>query len=140
MFLLQWAHSIVRITTTRGWRILLLIALTFTAAAACIFFIAKEYRTRRTMFVTFAALLLITVFFALNAAFSTKLVTNNNEAVVVSPMVIVKGAPDVKSVDKFILHEGTLMTITDQQDEWWQITIADGKSGWINNGAEKLIN
>lgn len=136
MFLVQWAHNIVRLTTIRGWRILLLLSLTLTAAAACIFFIAKEYRIRRSMFVTFTVLLLTTIFFAFNAAFSAKIVSNNNEAVVVDPMVVVKGSPDAKSVDKFLLHEGTRLTITDRQDEWWQITISDGKSGWINNGAE----
>ncbi|MBQ6096673.1 MAG: competence protein, partial [Bacteroidales bacterium] len=48
----------------------------------------------------------------------------------------VKSSPDAKSVDKFLLHEGTLLTIDDKQDQWWQITIDDGKNGWINYGAE----
>lgn len=136
MFLVQWAHTIARITTPRGWRILLIIAFFLTAAATCIFFIAKEYRIRRTFFVTGIATLVLTLFFTFFAAFSSKIVTNNNEAIVIEPMIVVKGSPDPKSIDKFIVHEGTLLTITDKQDQWWQISIADGKSGWINSGAE----
>ena len=136
MFLVQWVQTIVHLTTTRGWRTIFLSLLFLTAAALCIFFIAKEYRLRRAMFVTAAVLLFFTIISGINTAISAKNVTNNNEAVVIEPMLVVKGSPDAKSVDKFIVHEGTLLTITDRQDDWWQISLADGKSGWINNGAE----
>lgn len=138
MFLVQWLHSIARLTSPRGWRTLLIVFLTLTAASACIFFIAKQYRTRRTFFVTGVLMLFFTIIFIFFAAFSAKISTNNTEAVVVDPMIVVKSSPDAKSVDKFIIHEGTLLNITDQQDDWWQITIADGKSGWINSGAERV--
>lgn len=138
MFLVQWLHSIARLTSPRGWRTLLIVFLTLTAASACIFFIAKQYRTRRTLFVTGVLMLFFTIIFIFFAAFSAKISTNNTEAVVVDPMIVVKSSPDAKSVDKFIIHEGTLLNITDQQDDWWQITIADGKSGWINSGAERV--
>jgi hypothetical protein len=136
LFLVQWMENISRITSPRGWRVLLLAALILTAATACIFFIAKDYRTRRTLFIIGGILLIVTIFFAFNTAFSAKSVTNNKEAVVIDPMIVVKGSPDAKSVDKFIIHEGTTFTISDRQDKWWQITLADGKSGWINSGAE----
>jgi len=31
----------------------------------------------------------------------------------------------------FVLHEGTLVEITDRLDNWCEITIADGKKGWL---------
>ena len=90
------------------------------------------------MFIIGAVMLLFTLFSAINAAISVKNVTNKDEAVVIETMVVVKSSPDAKSVDKFILHEGAELTITDRQDHWRQIKIADGKSGWIDSGIETI--
>lgn len=136
MFLVQWTDAVVRITTPRGWRIIFLSLFFLTLSALCIFLIAKDYRFRKTSFVLTVILAILTIFSILNAAISAKNVTNNMKAVVIAPMVVVKSSPDAKSVDKFLLHEGTLLTIDDKQDQWWQITIDDGKNGWINYGAE----
>lgn len=135
-FLKQWTHSFVSITTLHGWRTMLVIVLFLFCASLTVFFIAHNYRLRKTMFIISALLLIITFLSAINAAISVNNVTNNNEAVIIAPMTVVKSSPDPKSVDKFILHEGTEITISDTQDEWWQIYIADGKTGWINSGAE----
>ena len=43
----------------------------------------------------------------------------------------VKSSPDKSSTDLFVLHEGTLVSITDRLDGWCEITIADGKKGWL---------
>lgn len=138
MFLVEWTQSIVHLATPRGWRTMVVILVTLLSASVCLFFVARNYRLRKTMFIVSTILLLFAIIFAINAAISVKNATNNNRAVVTAPMVVVKGSPDAKSVDKFILHEGARMTITDRQDNWWQIEIADGKSGWIESGAESV--
>ena len=43
----------------------------------------------------------------------------------------VKSSPDKSATDLFVLHEGTLVEITDRLDNWCEITIADGKKGWL---------
>lgn len=138
MFLVQWTDKVSAIMSPRGWRTATIIILTLTAALAAVFFIARNYSLRKTAFILLAIFIIFTLFSAFNAAISAKKVTNNKEAVIIAPMVVVKGSPDAKSVDKFIIHEGTLLSIDDEQDDWWQITIADGKSGWINSGAERV--
>lgn len=137
-FLKQWTHAVVSITTPRGWRIVLLVIVFLLCAALTFFFIAHNYQLRKTMFIISTLLLILALFSAINAAISLKNVTNISEAVITAPMTIVKSSPDAKSLDKFILHEGTEVSINDSQDDWWQITIADGKTGWINGGAEKI--
>lgn len=138
MFLIQWTQAVVRITTPRGWRIIFLTFFVLTLAALCIFLIAKDYRLRKAAFILTVVLALPTIFSIFNAAISAKNVTDNNKAVVIAPMIVVKSSPDAKSVDKFLLHEGTTLSIDDQQDQWWQISILDGKNGWINYGAERI--
>lgn len=52
-------------------------------------------------------------------------------AIVYDQNVYVKSAPSEKSNDVFILHEGTKLKILDEVNDWINIKIADGKSGWI---------
>lgn len=138
LFLVEWFRSILNLFTPRGWRVCCIVLMVLTCAAVSMFLISRAYLVRRALFVVSAVLgffLLLTLF---NAAFSAKSVSNRNEAIITAPMVVVKGSPDVKSVDKFILHEGTKLKITDRQDAWWQVEISDGKSGWIDGGAEEI--
>ena len=136
LFLIEWVQAVVQTMTLKGWLTTVSILALLVCAAISIFLIAKEYKTRRTVFIIGVTVLVMLLFSAIGAAISSHNATKNNEAIVTAPMVVVKGSPDNNSVDKFVLHEGTKLTIGDKQDEWWQIEIADGKSGWINGGAE----
>ena len=136
LFIVEWTQAVVNLTTPRGWRTMLLVLVVLFCVAAYFFFVAKDYRLRKAMFITGSALALLILISAVDATISANNVTKNNEAIVTAPLIVVKGSPDAKSVDKFILHEGTKLTITDRQDDWWQIEIADGKSGWVNGGSE----
>ena len=137
-FLKSWTLAVVHLTTPHGWRVIVICLVSLLCAALCTFFVARNYTLRKTMFVISSLLTLLIIISSVNTAISANLVTNSKEAIVTDPMIVVKGSPDHKSVDKFVLHEGTKLTITDEQDQWWQITIADGKNGWIQTGAEKI--
>ena len=51
----------------------------------------------------------------------------------------VKSSPDRSATDLFVLHEGTLVRITDRLDGWCEVTIADGKKGWIDGRTIETI-
>ena len=52
-------------------------------------------------------------------------------AVVMTASSAVKSSPDKSATDLFVLHEGTVVTITDRLDGWCEVVIADGKKGWL---------
>ena len=56
---------------------------------------------------------------------------DDTQAVVMSLSTAVKSSPDMSATDLFVLHVGTLVEITDRLDNWFEITIADGKKGWL---------
>ena len=56
---------------------------------------------------------------------------DDSQAVVMSLSTAVKSSPDRSATDLFVLHEGTLVEITNRLDGWCEITIADGKKGWL---------
>ncbi|MBQ9586898.1 MAG: hypothetical protein IJR26_03425 [Bacteroidales bacterium] len=138
MFLVEWGSAVVHLLTPRGWRTVLVVLIALLSAAGSIFFISKDYRMRRWTFIAGAVLLVLIIISAVDATIAAKNVTYKGEAIVMEPLLVVKGSPDPKSVDKFVLHEGTKVRITERQDKWWHVEIADGKNGWIAGGAEEI--
>jgi tetratricopeptide (TPR) repeat protein len=57
---------------------------------------------------------------------------NNRSAVVMAANSYVKVAPNEKSEDAFILHEGSSIIVIDDLDDWYRIKLIDGKLGWIS--------
>ncbi|MCR4829572.1 MAG: tetratricopeptide repeat protein [Bacteroidales bacterium] len=139
LFLVEWFRAVVGLFTPRGWRIACVVMMVLVCAALCLFLIAQDYKRRRSLFIISALLGFLLLLTILNATFSAHYASHSNEAIVTDAMVVVKGSPDGKSVDKFVLHEGTKVKVTDQQDQWWQIELSDGKSGWISGGAEGIL-
>ena len=64
---------------------------------------------------------------------------NPDEAIVMEPSAGVKSSPDDKSVDLFVIHEGTKVTVMDRIGNWKEVRIANGNSGWIQTTAIREI-
>jgi SH3-like domain-containing protein len=45
--------------------------------------------------------------------------------------VEIKSSPDENSTSLFVLHEGTKVYIKETFEDWAEIKIADGNTGWI---------
>jgi tetratricopeptide (TPR) repeat protein len=52
-------------------------------------------------------------------------------AIILTDKVSVVGEPNITSTEVFILHEGTKVQINRIIGDWTEITIADGKTGWL---------
>jgi len=50
-----------------------------------------------------------------------------------------KSAPDEKSTNLFLLHNGTKVEVIEEQSGWKKIKIANGNTGWMINGALENI-
>ncbi|MBZ0242213.1 MAG: SH3 domain-containing protein, partial [Bacteroidales bacterium] len=55
------------------------------------------------------------------------------------PTITVKSSPSASSVDLFVLHEGTKVSLLDELDGWQKIRIANGSVGWLPVEASKGI-
>ena len=64
---------------------------------------------------------------------------NQKQAIIFAPTVTIKSSPDEKSVDLFVLHEGTKVDLLDQIGNWLEIRIANGSVGWIQSGSLEII-
>ena len=64
---------------------------------------------------------------------------NNSAAIIFAPTVTVKSSPDEKSIDLFVLHEGTKVQIIDNIGVWYEIRISNGSIGWLPSSTVEKI-
>ena len=64
----------------------------------------------------------------------------HDTAIVMQKEIHVKSSPTDKAPDACIVHEGTKVRITDKDmKQWYAIKLADGREGWIEAKAVKLL-
>ena len=75
----------------------------------------------------------LTVFIIALFTFFVKLydVAKTTEAVIMTDKVAVLSSPAQDATELFALHEGVKVQIEDTSGDWFKISLADGKVGWI---------
>tara|TARA_Y100001935_G_scaffold165136_1_gene135817 strand:+ start:102 stop:323 length:222 start_codon:yes stop_codon:yes gene_type:complete len=67
-------------------------------------------------------------------------ITTTKEAIVTSNEINVKSSPFLASKNTiFKIHEGTKVIIVENQKDWYQIELYDGKKGWVLGSLIRLI-
>ena len=103
------------------------------------YFLARRRSLRITSFYAAMIFLIAAIFTLVLASDSHHHALNPDEAIVMEPSAGVKSSPDEKSVDLFVIHEGTKVTVIDRIGEWKEVKIANGNSGWIQTQAIREI-
>ena len=79
--------------------------------------------------------------FALSVIFAAQLKRaseTQDQAIIMAPTVTVKSSPNEASVDLFVLHEGTKVTVLETSDGWNKVKIANGSVGWLE--VDKMLS
>jgi tetratricopeptide (TPR) repeat protein len=109
------------------------------AVAVILFLIGRTYSFRKTAVIaaTVCGLLLGFSLILLYAKVSDD--NRRDEAIVLVNLTTVKNSPDARSSDAFVLHAGVKVRVIDAVNEWIKIRLADGKVGWMEQGAAETI-
>jgi tetratricopeptide (TPR) repeat protein len=78
-------------------------------------------------------ILIIFVFFLFIFMQKVYFVETNESAVVIETTVTIYAEPNVHGTEVFVLHEGTKVKVERKSGNWYEIRLADGKSGWVEN-------
>ena len=135
-FLTGWLRGVRHAMSCTAWSLFSLVALVCALALFLLYLLARRLSLRKTGFygtLAAAVLFMLTTWFAMG---QRREMLDRSQAVVMSLSTAVKSSPDKASTDLFVLHEGTLVEIVGRLDGWCEITIADGKKGWLE---EKTI-
>ncbi len=138
-FLATWMRGLRRTMSSTTWTIL---SLAFLAAALGLFLLyllAQRLTLRKAGFYGTLVAALLFVCATSFAAAGRRELLDESQAVVMPASAAVKSSPDKSATDLFLLHEGTVVRITDRLGEWCEIVLDDGKKGWIENRKIEII-
>lgn len=130
-FLTGWLRECRALLSGTAWAVCSLAALGGLLAAVLLFLLSRRLLWRKTGFYAACALLLLAFATFCFASSDRRERLRNATAVVLAESVAVKSSPDRSATDLFVLHEGTTVEISGELGAWCEITIADGKRGWM---------
>jgi tetratricopeptide (TPR) repeat protein len=130
-FIVRWWHNLRSLLPGDAWAWCSIAAFALLLLMLFLFLRARKVGLRKLGFFMGVIFLIV---FALSVIFAVQLkhiADTKDHAIIMTPTVTVKSSPSVNSVDLFVLHEGTKISVMDTQGDWAQIRIADGSVGWL---------
>ena len=131
MFLTELQNKLVQLMNEQAWAILCIVSLVIGLFLLGVFIAAKTNAWKKAGFyagVAFIGFTLITFFIA-RVSYSAS--RRHQEAIITTAAVTVLGSPSESSTKLFILHKGSKVQITEENNEWIEVKIANGNVGWI---------
>lgn len=130
--LAQWMRKVCWMIDSDAWASVALAFFAVCAGMVLLFLLGASPAARKTGFFTAVA-----AFVLFGSALSFSLwqradYMKADSAIVMRPVSSVKSSPaQGTATDLFVLHEGTKVTILDEVGEWRNISLADGRQGWM---------
>ena len=137
-FIERWWRSLRALFSSDRWAWWSVAAFALLLTCAFLFFRSRRVGLRKLGF--FMGIIFLIVF-ALSVVFAAQLryaANTQDQAIIMSPTVTVKSSPAEASVDLFVLHEGTKVTILECSNGWNKVRIANGSIGWLE--ADKMLS
>ena len=131
-FLVRWVDALCTHLSPALWRIIWLILLALLGVSVFCFLRGGTRSIRKAGFVSGVGLIVLLSISTWLLLRTTHRYNAHSEAVVSLPAITVRNSPEQQSTDKLILHEGTVVTISDSLAGWYKITLADGTTGWCS--------
>lgn len=131
MFYIRWYFSIVDLFPTDGWARITVALFILALGMGTLYVVMRPLFWRKFGFWAGITLLLLALISFQLAGSGHRKTTSLDEAIVFTPTVTVKSSPDEKSIDLFVLHEGTKVILLDRIGSWHEIRIANGSVGWL---------
>lgn len=127
----KWYNGISGIFTFNAWAIWAVVFSIVFVALFLFYYFSYKVRTKRFLFLFSTIALLLLVITVTMAFLTYNDYVNDKAAIIFSSQIEVKSEPSMGSASAFVLHEGTKVQITGQDGNWFRISLADGKDGWV---------
>ena len=131
LFLVRWYNAVATSLTADQWGYVSVVSFLLFLAMVILFFHATSMGMKKTGFTVALVSLFLTVMVVLFAQKQYYRMTDRNAAVVMTPSVVVRGAPDVSGTELFVIHEGLKVQVQEKLGSWYNVRMVDGNEGWI---------
>ncbi|MBQ9295258.1 MAG: tetratricopeptide repeat protein [Bacteroidaceae bacterium] len=138
--LFTYFRSMTNWFSLRTWTIVGLLSFVLMLTTLLLFWGAGSIFMRKVAFSSTVFLLLVSILSNVCALQQKNFKQVHTSGIITTPAVTVKSTPAENGNDLFVLHEGSKVEILDSSlKEWCEVTIADGKQGWIPKKSFDLI-
>lgn len=138
--LFTYFRSMTNWFSLRTWTIVALLSFVLVLASLLVFWASGSITVRKVSFSSALVLLLLTILSNVCASQQKNFKQSMSSAIITSSSVTVKSTPAENGNDLFVLHEGSKVEILDASlKQWCEVSIADGKQGWIPKASFDLI-
>lgn len=126
------ARKVCYVMGSNAWAVIFLVLLAAALMMGLLFLLGSSVGKRRAGFYCGIVLLLLSAGALSFSIWQKSDSVKTDTAIVMSPVSSVKSSPSSgSSKDLFVIHEGTKVTILDEVGTWRNISLADGRQGWI---------
>ena len=133
LFFFSWWKTILVVFSTDGWAWSVVISLLLSLTGFLLFRFSSEEGMKRLTFYTAIIALAWATFSIYAAQKNFDHAVNDDRAVVFAYTVNAKSAPDKKGKDLFVMHEGLVVTVSDELNGWVRIKLSNGNVGWVES-------
>ena len=134
-FIVKGWNNVKNMFSSDAWATVSIISFAILLAALFLFLRARRMGLRKAGFFVGILALLVFVFSFIFSMEKRNEAMEKNHAIIMTPAVTVKSSPNDGSVELFVLHEGTKVTLLDEADGWNKVRIANGSEGWLPSDA-----
>jgi tetratricopeptide (TPR) repeat protein len=135
LFLIDWWKAAIDVFTPTA-----LAWICFALFTAAFFWLAFYFLFNRRIFFRLTWITGL-IFFILLVLFIGKIYQfeTSRYGIIFADKISVVGEPTLTGQELFILHQGTKVKINRNLDGWYEISLADGKTGWIKADGLEII-
>ena len=134
-FIVKGWNNVKNMFSSDAWATVSIISFAILLVTLFLFLRARRMGLRKVGFFVGILALLVFVFSFIFSMEKRNEAMEKNHAIIMTPAVTVKSSPNDGSVDLFVLHEGTKVTLLDEADGWNKVRIANGSEGWLPSDA-----
>ncbi len=139
LFYKRWYKKLIESFSVDKWSKLGLAFFFLGLVAGAFYLVSKQLFIRKAGFWLGIFFVFVSLFSFLFAWQNYDEIMHRKEAIIFSPTVTIKSSPDEKSVDLFVLHEGSKVELIDNIGTWYEIRIANGSVGWLSASSVEKI-
>lgn len=140
MFFVTWTKAWIGTKTADGWASCAVTVFILLLAGVAVYLFCTKLWLRKIGFFGALLFLLLTIVFNIFAYQQKKKITATPDAVLTASVVEVKNSPVNTAAKLFELHEGVTVTVIDNtMDEWKEIELDDGRTGWVRSSQLELV-
>ncbi len=139
LFLRKWYRGAMEKLSSNSWGWISLSSFILFLSFLLIYLLANRSSVKKIGFILSVVLLISWISSGSLSLSAYKNQEHRLSAIIFSPSAMVKGSPDKKGTDLFLLHEGTKVQVSDSLDNWYQIELSDGNEGWLEKDRMEVI-